>query len=494
MLQALFGGWVLGSSNLREQVIEMKKKIVSWMVVLCFLLALSSGAYASEAGKEASSAAALNDCAELKPMEDVEDSGTCGMGLTWKLYKSGKLVISGKGDIVPDNYWKNNDSIQSVEIGKGITGTGNDAFQNCKNLKTVKLPSTLKTIGQWVFSNCLALQSIDIPDNVTSIGKHAFNNCASMSSVKLGAKLSIIDEYAFNNCTALTSVKFGKKLKTIESGVFMNCTSLTSISFPKSLRTIGKDAFRNCKSLRDVSLPEGLLEIGDNAFVYCTSLLSIALPESLQTIGLFPFSNVTQVLINPDTKIELSLRTNQIDYKYLNKITASNIKLKTSTKARTVSLKAKSVSGSKLTYKSKNKKIKVSSSGVVTIPKNFVGDASIIVSSPDDGDYASSKKTVSVSVTIPKAVISKVSSTEEKTIVIKWKKTSGISGYQLEVSSSKGFLSGKQIRLKQAANETSVTVVRLKSKSTYYVRVRALQNYNGTKYGPWSSTKKVKVK
>lgn len=473
----------------------MKKKMVSWMVVLCFLLALSSGAYASEAGKEASSAAALTDCAELKPMDIVAASGTCGNGVTWTLYNSGKLVISGKGEIARGGSWWDDTSIQKLEIGNGVTDIGDSAFQNCKNLKTVKLPSTLQTIGQWAFSNCFALQSIVIPDSVVSIGKYAFNSCAVLSSVKLGAKLTTIDDYAFNNCTAMTSLKFGKKLRFIGAGAFLNCSSLTSVSLPKSVRTIGAEAFRNCKSLRSVSLADGLVDIGDSAFSDCTSLLSIALPESLQTIGLYPFSQVTLVLINPESPIEALLQSHVDNYKYINKILVSNIKLKTSTKARTVSLKAKSKIGSKLTYKSKNKKIKVSSSGVVTIPKNFVGKASIIVTSPDAGDkYASSKKTVSVSVAIPKAVISKVSSTEEKTIVIKWKKTSGISGYQLEVSSSKGFLSGKQIRLKQAANETSVTVVRLKSKSTYYVRVRALQNYNGTKYGPWSSTKKVKVK
>lgn len=78
-------------------------------------------------------------------------------------------------------------------------------------------------------------------------------------------------------------------------------------------------------------------------------------------------------------------------------------------------------------------------------------------------------------------------------MVVKFKKLSKAGGYQLSYSTSKKFKKAKTKVLKAASS--SVTIKKLKSKKTYYVRLRAF-NKSGSKkvYGAWSKTVKIKVK
>ena len=92
-----------------------------------------------------------------------------------------------------------------------------------------------------------------------------------------------------------------------------------------------------------------------------------------------------------------------------------------------------------------------------------------------------------------KAVISSVKSKKKGSMVIKFKKLSKVSGYQLSYSTSKKFKKAKKKVLK--ASSSSVTIKKLKSKKTYYVRVRAFSKSGSKKsYGAWSKTVKIKVK
>lgn len=103
--------------------------------------------------------------------------------------------------------------------------------------------------------------------------------------------------------------------------------------------------------------------------------------------------------------------------------------------------------------------------------------------SPDDEKVSKPKK----------AAISSVKSKKKGSMVVKFKKLSKAGGYQLSYSTSKKFKKAKTKVLKAASS--SVTIKKLKSKKTYYVRLRAF-NKSGSKkvYGAWSKTAKVKVK
>lgn len=75
-----------------------------------------------------------------------------------------------------------------------------------------------------------------------------------------------------------------------------------------------------------------------------------------------------------------------------------------------------------------------------------------------------------------------------------WKKqTTQMSGYQIQYATNKKFKSSKKISSSKTA--TSKTIKKLKSKKTYYVRVRTYKSIGGIKYySKWSNTMKIKTK
>ena len=77
---------------------------------------------------------------------------------------------------------------------------------------------------------------------------------------------------------------------------------------------------------------------------------------------------------------------------------------------------------------------------------------------------------------------------------VKWNKASGATGYQIQYSASKYFVSSKTVTVK-GATTLSKTVKKLKSGKKYYVRVRSLKKSGKkTYYSSWSKEKAVKTK
>ena len=82
----------------------------------------------------------------------------------------------------------------------------------------------------------------------------------------------------------------------------------------------------------------------------------------------------------------------------------------------------------------------------------------------------------------------------KSTITVKWKKGSNITGYQVQYSLKKSFASKKTVTVTKVAT-TKAVIRKLKSKKTYYVRIRTYKTVKGKKYySAWSKAKAVKVK
>lgn len=121
--------------------------------------------------------------------------------------------------------------------------------------------------------------------------------------------------------------------------------------------------------------------------------------------------------------------------------------------------------------------------------------------------YAQSKNTKSYKITVLSDKISSVNtkkhtvkakSTKKKAVKVTWKQIyKDITAYEVQYSTSNKFSkkATKTVVVKGKGN-TSKTISKLKSKKTYYVRVRAYtdQTNNEKLYTPWSKTVKVKVK
>ncbi len=94
---------------------------------------------------------------------------------------------------------------------------------------------------------------------------------------------------------------------------------------------------------------------------------------------------------------------------------------------------------------------------------------------------------------IKRAVILKITP-GKKSLKLKWKKQSGITGYQIQYAQKKSFSGKKTVRIK-SSKTTSKNITKLKSKKKYYIRIRAYKTVKGKKYyGSWSKAASKKTK
>ena len=91
---------------------------------------------------------------------------------------------------------------------------------------------------------------------------------------------------------------------------------------------------------------------------------------------------------------------------------------------------------------------------------------------------------------IPTTTITSVKA-QSKAFTVKWKKKSGITGYQIQYSTNSKFKKGnKSIKIKNAKT-ISKKITKLKAAKKYYVRIRT---YKGKKYSKWSKKKNIIIK
>ena len=82
-----------------------------------------------------------------------------------------------------------------------------------------------------------------------------------------------------------------------------------------------------------------------------------------------------------------------------------------------------------------------------------------------------------------------------KSFTIKWKKRTGAKGYQIQYATNKAMTKSKKSVYVKNNKTFTKKVSKLKSKKTYYVRMRSYKMKNGKKvYSSWSTVKKIKTK
>lgn len=193
----------------------MKKNLVSFVLVLCMMLALLPG--------EAQAAA---------------NSGRCGDNLTWS-YDEGTLTISGKGEmydydnVIEISPWFRKMTIKNIQIERGVTSIGSCAFQDTQ-ITTLTIPDTIQSIGFFAFYGCSSLRWLDIPNSVEEIGSFAFSGCISLTSISLPNALRCIEGSAFEDCYDLRFIDIPASLNYIEESAFENCRYLQTVYFSGS--------------------------------------------------------------------------------------------------------------------------------------------------------------------------------------------------------------------------------------------------------------------
>lgn len=160
---------------------------------------------------------------------------------------------------IEKNAFKNNKTVENVEVPYGVAKIKESAFEGCTKLKDVKLPETVTEIANKSFSGCKSLKKIVIPKSVTKIGKNAYKNCKSAKNI------------IFDSTGMLTS---------IGNSAFEGCVKVSRVVLPENLKTIGKKAFYGCKKLKNVNIKTDILKkVGSKAFKKCKKKLTFACPK-----------------------------------------------------------------------------------------------------------------------------------------------------------------------------------------------------------------------
>lgn len=247
--------------------------------------------------------------------------GTFASGLTWKIYRSGTMVIEGDGAM--DNYSSDNkvpweslrEKITGVIFKGDITNVGNYAFYGCTNLKTVILADATTDIGANAFYNCTSLAEIRIPVDY-KYKPSSFAGCKNVEKIqyRFGQEgvmtnrqnRNLREDYYYRDSLeyisrdSLHTVIFEEGIANVGSFAFCETTALEMVAMYDGIETIGESAFRG-SGIKTISLPDSLLTIEMDAFAD-SGLTQIEFPDSLETIGGYAFSNcygLTELVI-PD--------------------------------------------------------------------------------------------------------------------------------------------------------------------------------------------------
>ena len=262
------------------------------------------------------------------------ECGAVGNDVTWTLYRDGRFIVSGVGDMrdysgAENLPWRDyRDQIKAVEIQDGVTSVGNNAFRTCSHLASVALPAGLKSIGNVAFSQCSALKEIKIsgaetgggenalPAAVTTIGVNAFGYCA-FEKVSIPASVAQIGDGAFFKCAALTDINVaeGNARYSSQDGILFDKAATVLICYPaakaaeeyaipEGVTKIGDYAFHSAANLKKAAVPAGLTEIGQWAFAYNTVLSEIELPAELTAVGDYAFYGCTALSDDEGNAIE----------------------------------------------------------------------------------------------------------------------------------------------------------------------------------------------
>ncbi|MBQ8967610.1 leucine-rich repeat domain-containing protein [Ruminococcus sp.] len=269
----------------------------------------------------------------------AEKMGKCGENAYW-LFDSGKLTISGTGDMYDYEYgtqpwytYQNN--IISVEIEKGITSIGNSAFMGCESLTSITIPEKVTSIGDFAFASCTSLTSIEIPDSVTNIGANAFFDCTNIKDVYCYADPANLtwDEYYCDDFKEDGSTvchvpakyylgyvkKFGAESETpvnvtfdtdaphgqcgenaywlLDSGklTISGTGNMDVYEYDNATETVNSPWFAYKDNITSVEFENGITSIGNYAFFICTGLTSITISNSVINIGDLAFEGCTRL-------------------------------------------------------------------------------------------------------------------------------------------------------------------------------------------------------
>ena len=169
---------------------------------------------------------------------DLIDAGLCGETANYVLYRDGKLIVGGYGNMVDNTPkrapWEASKKfIKQLFIGKDITAIGKFNFFWCDRLESVHFEDDTKLarIG-WGSFGYSSLPTISVPDTVTQIDGYAFYYCSKLTSITVNeaSQLVRIGGYAFKADTKLASLYIPNNTTQIGPDIFQDARNNVTLS------------------------------------------------------------------------------------------------------------------------------------------------------------------------------------------------------------------------------------------------------------------------
>ena len=134
----------------------------------------------------------------------------------------------------------------------------------------------------------------------------------------------------------------------------------------------------------------------------------------------------------------------------------------------------------------------VSGTGNVTLKSP--GKVTITISAAATENYIESTKQITITIS-PKKISGLSVKAGKKKLAVSWKKDSKVTGYQITYAQNSKFTKGVKNVTINKSSTIKKEIKSLKSKKTYYVKIRSYKTVGKTKiYSTYSTVKRVKVK
>lgn len=119
-------------------------------------------------------------------------------------------------------------------------------------------------IGAQSFKDNTSLEKIEISTNISTIDWMAFAGCTNLKEVVFTepSKIEVLPFELFVNCSNLTTINIPSSVKEIKLQCFVGCTALTHVVIPEGVELIGRQAFSECTNLQSIIIPSSIVESG----------------------------------------------------------------------------------------------------------------------------------------------------------------------------------------------------------------------------------------
>lgn len=435
----------------------------------------------------------------------------------------------------------NRSDIKSVKIPESVKYIWDRAFNGCTGLESVIIPGNVNfctdetgvSHSESAFGGCTGLKSLTVEDGVSKLGIYTFAGCSSLETVKIGSNITTIGHKVFGNCTNLSEIIISDDIENITYSAFSKCNNITDIYYEGSkeewekvvigddngslldatvhynynpahthtyISAVTEEATCAAKGTKTFicscgdTYTEEIASTGKHTGGTATCKEKAKCTVCKQAYGnlkshIYATSTIKATL-SKDGKVESKCTVcgNVSSSTAINKIksvklSATSYTYNNKTKTPTVTVKD-----------SKGNTLKKGTDYTVTYPKKRKSVGRYTVTVTFKGNYSGTKK-LTFEIVPKKVTLSKLTA-GKKQLTATWKTVSGVTGYEVQYSTSKKFTKKtvKTVTIKKAKTKKT-TIKKLTKGKKYYVKVRAYKTVSGKKiYGAYSAVKNVKVK